>query len=107
MADFMPTHPGEILESEFLEPMGLSAYVLAKTIDVPQARISAIIHSRRSISADTGLRLAKAFGLSDMFWINMQARYDADMARIEHGAELAGIRLLQVEDSTDVFNEST
>lgn len=91
MADFMPTHPGEILETEFLEPMGISAYVLAKTIDVPQSRISAIIHGRRSISADTGLRLAKAFGLSDMFWINMQARYDADMARVEHGAELADI----------------
>ncbi|GAT04460.1 HigA family addiction module antitoxin [Mycolicibacterium fortuitum] len=80
MADFKPTHPGEILETEFLEPMGISAYDLAETIDVPQSRISAIIHGRRSISADTGLRLAKAFGLSDMFWINMQARYDADMA---------------------------
>lgn len=88
MADFMPEHPGRILLTEFLEPMGISAYALAKTIGVPQSRISAIILGRRSISADTGLRLAKALGLSDMFWINMQARYDADMARVEHGREL-------------------
>ena len=75
MADFAPTHPGEILAEEFLVPMGISAYRLAQEIGVPQTRVSEIIHGRRAITADTGLRLSRALGLSDMFWINMQARY--------------------------------
>lgn len=89
MADFTPEHPGRILYDEFLEPLGISVYSLSKAIGVPQSRIWAIVHGTRTITADTGLRLSKALGLSDMFWINMQARYDADMAKITHSNELA------------------
>ncbi|MFC4124501.1 HigA family addiction module antitoxin [Nocardia rhizosphaerae] len=81
MPDFMPIHPGEILLTEFLEPLGISQYALAKATGLPLTRINAIVHGRRSISAETGLRLARGLGLTDMFWINMQARYDADLAR--------------------------
>jgi antitoxin HigA-1 len=88
MADFLPTHPGEILMTEFLEPLKITPYRLAKEINVPQPRLSEIIHGRRSITADTALRLSRALGLSDMFWINLQARYDADLVRIEKGDEL-------------------
>ena len=76
MADFAPTHPGEILLTEFLEPMGISQYRIAKVIDVPPRRINEIVHGKRGISADTALRLSRALGLSDMFFINMQALYD-------------------------------
>jgi addiction module HigA family antidote len=88
MADFLPSHPGEILLREFMKPLGISQYRLAKTIGVPEPRISAIVHGRRAITADTALRLSRAFGLSDMFWINMQARYDADIAKIGLGEKL-------------------
>lgn len=91
MADFMPEHPGRILLDEFLEPLGISQYALAKAIGVPLPRVNAIVLGKRSITADTGLRLSKALGLSDMFWINMQARYDADIARMAHSAELQTI----------------
>lgn len=88
MADFAPTHPGEILAEEFLAPMGITRYRLAQEIGVPQTRLSEIIRGRRAITADTGLRLSRALGLSDMFWINLQARYDADVVRAEKGVEL-------------------
>jgi addiction module HigA family antidote len=91
MADFMPTHPGVILLTEFMEPLGVTQYRLAKVIGVPLPRIHEIVHGRRAITADTGLRLSRAFGLSDMFWINMQARYDADMARVGLGEQLRHI----------------
>ena len=91
MADFAPTHPGEILLTEFLEPMGISQYRVAKAIDVPPRRINEIVHGKRGISADTGLRLSRALGLSDMFWINMQANYDAEIAREHLATELATI----------------
>jgi addiction module HigA family antidote len=96
MADFAPTHPGEILAEEFLEPLGITAYRLAKEIDVPQTRVSEILAGRRGITADTGLRLSRALGLSDMFWINLQARYDADLVRIEKSSELENIHPLAV-----------
>jgi addiction module HigA family antidote len=89
MADFAPTHPGEILLTEFLEPMGISQYRIAKAIDVPPRRINEIVHGKRSISADAGLRLSRALGLSDMFWINMQAHYDAEVAREEVATALS------------------
>jgi addiction module HigA family antidote len=73
MADFAPTHPGEILMTEFLEPMGITQDRIAKAIDVPPRRINEIVHGKRGISADTALRLSRALGLSDMFFINMQA----------------------------------
>jgi addiction module HigA family antidote len=91
MADFEPTHPGEILKTEFLDPLGISQYRIAKAIDVPPRRINEIVHGKRGISADTALRLSRALGLSDMFWINMQAHYDAEIAREHIGTELAGI----------------
>jgi addiction module HigA family antidote len=91
MADFAPTHPGEILLTEFLEPMGISQYRIAKAIDVPPRRINEVVHGKRAISADTGLRLSRALGLSDMFWINMQAHYDAEIARELLATELATI----------------
>ena len=91
MADFAPTHPGEILLTEFLEPMGISQYRVAKAIDVPPRRINEIVHGKRGISADTGLRLSRALGLSDMFWINMQANYDAEIAREHLAMQLATI----------------
>ncbi|EHB53778.1 plasmid maintenance system antidote protein, XRE family [Mycolicibacterium rhodesiae JS60] len=94
MADFAPTHPGEILAEEFLTPMGITPYRLAQEIGVPQTRLSEIIRGRRAITADTGLRLSRALGLSDMFWINLQARYDADVVRAEKGAELNRIQAL-------------
>lgn len=76
-------HPGEILEEEFLKPMNISQYRLAKEINVPARRINEIVHGTRSISADTALRLSRFFGMSDFFWINLQAQYDVE-AEKEH-----------------------
>lgn len=76
-----PIHPGEILLEEFLEPMGISQYKLAKDISVPPRRINEIVQSKRSISADTALRLSRYFGLSERFWLNLQARYDLEMEK--------------------------
>lgn len=72
------THPGEILEEEFLEPMGISRYRLAKEIDVPQTRIAEICKGRRAITADTALRLARYFGTSAKFWLGIQQDYDLE-----------------------------
>jgi addiction module HigA family antidote len=91
MADFAPTHPGEILLTEFLEPMGISQYRVAKAIDVPARRINEIVHGKRGITADTALRLSRALGLSDMFFINVQANYDAEIAREHLATQLATI----------------
>lgn len=76
-----PTHPGAILREEFLEPLGISEYQLAKVIGVPQTRISAITKGRRRISADTGLRLSRYFGMSEGFWVGLQADYDREVAK--------------------------
>ena len=77
----MPIHPGEILLEEFLEPLGISQYRLAKDISVPARRINEIVHGKRSITADTALRLSRYFGLSDRFWLNLQARYDLELEK--------------------------
>ena len=74
-----PIHPGEILEEEFLKPMGISQYRLAKNISVPPRRINEIVHGKRSITADTALRLGKFFGVSAQFWLNLQTRYDLEV----------------------------
>ena len=74
-------HPGDILLTEYLEPMDISQYRLAKALDVPQTRIADIVKGRRSITADTGLRLSKFFGMSDAFWVNLQAHYDLEVER--------------------------
>jgi addiction module HigA family antidote len=76
-----PIHPGEILMEEFLKPMVISQYRLAKDISVPPRRINEIVHGKRAITPDTALRLSRYFGLSERFWINMQARYDLEIEK--------------------------
>jgi addiction module HigA family antidote len=76
-----PIHPGEILMEEFLKPLGISQYRLAKDINVPARRINEIVHGKRSISADTALRLSRYFTLSERFWLNLQARYDLEIEK--------------------------
>jgi addiction module HigA family antidote len=76
-----PIHPGEILMEEFLKPLGISQYKLAKDINVPARRINEIVHGKRSISADTALRLSRYFNLSERFWLNLQMRYDLEMEK--------------------------
>ena len=83
-----PIHPGEILSTEFLEPMEITRYRLAKALDVPQTRIADIVKGRRGITADTGLRLSKFFGMSDEFWVNLQAHYDLEVERDRLADEL-------------------
>ena len=85
---FTPVHPGEILLEEFLKPMGLSQYALAKDINVPARRINEIVHGDRSISADTALRLSRFFGMSENFWMNLQARYDLEIQKDQLGGRL-------------------
>ena len=80
-----PLHPGKILRDEFLEPMGLTAYRLAKEIKVPLTRIAAILAGKRSISAETALRLSRYFGQSESFWLSLQLAHDLDVARARHG----------------------
>jgi addiction module HigA family antidote len=74
--DFEPVHPGEILLEEFLKPMGITQYRLAKDISVPQRRISEVMQGKRSITADAALRLGHFFRMEAQFWLNLQARYD-------------------------------
>jgi addiction module HigA family antidote len=76
-----PIHPGEILLEEFLKPLNISQYRLAKDISVPARRINEIVQGKRSISADTALRLSCYFGLSERFWLNLQARYDLEVEK--------------------------
>ncbi|MBU2603043.1 MAG: HigA family addiction module antidote protein [Actinobacteria bacterium] len=74
-------HPGVILLEEFLEPFGISQYRLAKSISVPPRRINEIVHGKRSITADTALRLARFFGTTERFWLNLQVRYDLEVEK--------------------------
>ena len=83
-----PIHPGEILMEEFLKPIGISQYRLAKDISVPPRRINEIVHGRRSITADTALRFGRFFGMSPQFWLNLQTRYDLEVTE-----DLLGNRL--------------
>jgi antitoxin HigA-1 len=76
-----PVHPGEILAHDFLEPLGLTQYRLAKSLTVPPRRINEIVHGKRAISADTALRLARFFGTSERFWLNLQTRFDLEIER--------------------------
>jgi addiction module HigA family antidote len=89
-----PVHPGEILLEEFLKSLGVSQYKLAKEIGVPARRINEIVHGQRRISADTALRLARFFGTSERFWINLQARYDLEAEKDRLGDALDEIRPL-------------
>ena len=83
------SHPGEILLEEFLEPLEISQYRLAKEIHVPARRINEIVHGKRSITADTALRLSRFFDMSDSFWVNLQTDYDMRVARRKLKTELA------------------
>ena len=84
-----PVHPGEILMEEFLKPMSISQYKLAKDISVPARRINEIVHGQRAISADTALRLGKYFGMSPQFWINLQSHYELEMEEDRIGERLS------------------
>jgi len=88
MRDFSPTHPGEILLEEFLKPMGITQYRLAKDIGVPAMRINKIVHGERGISADTALRLGRYFGMSVDFWTGIQIHYDTEVAKMALGDRL-------------------
>ena len=83
-----PVHPGEILQEEFLSPMGISQYRLAKSISVPARRINEVVHGKRSITADTALRLSRFFGTSERFWMNLQTRYDLEVEKDRLGDRL-------------------
>jgi addiction module HigA family antidote len=83
-----PIHPGEILLEEFLKPMGISQYRLSKDISVPPRRINEIVHGKRSITAGTALRLARYFGTSERFWMNLQSRYDLEVEKDKLGQRL-------------------
>jgi addiction module HigA family antidote len=76
-----PVHPGEILMEEYLEPMGISQYRLAKEISVPPRRINEIVHGKRAITPDTALRLSRFFGTTELFWVNLQTRYDMEIEK--------------------------
>jgi len=83
-----PVHPGDILKEEFLAPLGISVYALAAALRVPRTRLNDIVLGRRSVTAETALRLAKYFGTSADFWMGLQAQYDLDVARRTFGAEV-------------------
>ena len=89
-----PVHPGEILLEEFLVPMGISQYRLAHAIGVPARRINEIVHGKRRITADTGLRLSRALGMSDGFWTGLQLDYDTAVSIDSLEDELRGIPVL-------------
>ena len=89
-------HPGEVLQEEFLEPFGITAYRLAKEIKIPQTRISQILQGRRRITADTALRLSEFFGNSAQFWLGLQDDYDLEEERSKIGDELSGIQRMKV-----------
>jgi addiction module HigA family antidote len=89
MKKMTPVHPGEILFEEFLRPLGISQYKLAKDISVPPRRINEIVQGKRSITADTALRLSRHFGLSERFWLNLQSRYDLEVEKDKLDMRLA------------------
>ena len=84
--EIAPIHPGEILLEEFLNPLGISQYRLAKDINVDPRRINEIVHGKRAITADTAFRLGRYFGTSPQFWLNLQSHYDLEVLAMESGA---------------------
>lgn len=90
-----PIHPGEVLLEEYLGPLGVSQYRLAQAIGVPPRRINEIVLGKRAITADTALRLAKFFGTSERFWLNLQSRFEIEVQRDRLGPVLEGIRPLK------------
>jgi addiction module HigA family antidote len=95
-----PIHPGEILMEEFLKPLSISQYKLAKDINVPARRINEIVHGKRSITADTALRLSRYFNLSERFWLNLQARYDLEVEKDKLNDRIeTEVKVLQMQTS--------
>lgn len=92
--DIAPVSPGEMLQEEFLLPLGLSQYALAKAIGVPPRRINEIVHGTRAVTADTDLRLCRYFGMTDGWWLRLQAKYDTERTREMMTEVLAGIQPL-------------
>ena len=84
-----PVHPGEILQDEFMKPLGLSQYRVSKDIGVQARRINEIVHGKRAVTADTALRLARYFGTSEGFWMNLQSHYDLEIAKDRLGDRVA------------------
>ena len=95
VAKLPPMHPGEMLREEFLKPMGLTPYKVAKACGIPRTRIERIVREELGITADTALRLAKFFGMSVGFWMNLQARYDVRMAERAIARDLRAIETLK------------
>lgn len=79
--DFLPIHPGEVLLEDFLKPMNISQYFVSRSLGVPPRRINEIVHGKRAITADTALRLGRFFNMEAQFWMNLQSRYDLEVAR--------------------------
>jgi antitoxin HigA-1 len=95
-----PIHPGEILSEEFLKPLNISQYRLAKDISVAARRINEIVHGNRSVSADTALRLSRYFGLSERFWLNLQSRYDLETEKDRFKGRIEGeVKVLERKSS--------
>jgi addiction module HigA family antidote len=90
-----PIHPGEVLMEEFLEPLGVTQHRLAVQIGVPPRRINEIVHGKRRVTADTALRLARYFGTTDRFWLNLQTRFDIEIEKDNLGAALQAITPLR------------
>ena len=88
VASLPPLHPGEVLREEFLKPMGLTAYALAKACGVPRTRIERIVREELGISADTALRVGRFFGIEPEFWLNLQTRHDLEATRAAIGRAL-------------------
>lgn len=84
-----PVHPGETLREDFLKPLGLTANRLAIELQVPVTRVNDIVRGKRAVTADTALRLARYFGTTPQFWMNLQANYDLELAQDERGSEIA------------------
>jgi addiction module HigA family antidote len=95
MATIPPIHPGEVLLEDFLTPLEVTQHHLAVSIGVPPRRINEIVHGKRRITADTALRLARYFGTTDRFWLNLQTRYDLEIEKDHLGAILDQIQPLQ------------
>lgn len=95
MTKLAPIHPGEVLMEEFIAPLGITQHRVAVAIAVPPRRINEIVHGKRRISADTALRLSRYFGTTDLFWINLQTRYDLEVERDALGELLDAIQPLR------------
>ena len=97
MAKLKNIHPGEVLEEEFLKPLCITAYRLAKDIDIPQTRISEIVKGKRRITADTALRLSRYFGNSAKFWLGLQDDFDIEEEMLTMNATLKSIKSIQIK----------